>query len=72
MDQETRRWVDAEGTSFSMRSKESAIDYRYFPEPDMPVLDITPFMKGGSEWNEQGDPEILRPFDWIKQCKEEF
>jgi aspartyl-tRNA(Asn)/glutamyl-tRNA(Gln) amidotransferase subunit B len=33
--QETRRWDDPAGESYSMRSKEQAHDYRYFPEPDM-------------------------------------
>lgn len=37
--QETRRWEDAKGVGSSMRSKENAHDYRYFPEPDlMPVV----------------------------------
>jgi aspartyl-tRNA(Asn)/glutamyl-tRNA(Gln) amidotransferase subunit B len=37
--QETRRWDDAAGRTFVMRTKEYAHDYRYFPEPDlMPVV----------------------------------
>ncbi len=37
--QETRRWDDAKGASYAMRSKEDAQDYRYFPDPDLtPVV----------------------------------
>lgn len=37
--QETRLWDAAQGASYSMRSKEDAHDYRYFPEPDLvPVV----------------------------------
>ena len=45
--QESRLWNNAEGRTFSMRSKEQAHDYRYFPEPDLPPLVV------GAEWQKQ-------------------
>jgi aspartyl-tRNA(Asn)/glutamyl-tRNA(Gln) amidotransferase subunit B len=44
--QETRRFDDALGKSFSMRGKEEAHDYRYFPDPDLVRLHIS------EEWKE--------------------
>jgi aspartyl-tRNA(Asn)/glutamyl-tRNA(Gln) amidotransferase subunit B len=35
LEQETRRWDDVAGETFLMRTKESAHDYRYFPDPDL-------------------------------------
>jgi aspartyl-tRNA(Asn)/glutamyl-tRNA(Gln) amidotransferase subunit B len=45
--QESRLWNNAEGRTYSMRSKEQAHDYRYFPEPDLPALVV------GTEWQKQ-------------------
>jgi aspartyl-tRNA(Asn)/glutamyl-tRNA(Gln) amidotransferase subunit B len=39
--QETRRWDDAKGESHTMRSKEDAQDYKYFPDPDIPPVCLT-------------------------------
>ncbi|HEX4758297.1 MAG TPA: Asp-tRNA(Asn)/Glu-tRNA(Gln) amidotransferase subunit GatB [Terracidiphilus sp.] len=39
--QETRLWNSNEGRTYSMRSKEQAHDYRYFPEPDLPPLMVS-------------------------------
>ena len=53
--QETRRWDDNKDTSFAMRSKEDAQDYRYFPEPDLVPIEIS------DEWLnqiKQKEPEL--------------
>jgi len=45
--QETLGWDENAGHTYSQRSKEEAHDYRYFPEPDLPPLEVSP------QWLEQ-------------------
>ncbi|TET54448.1 MAG: Asp-tRNA(Asn)/Glu-tRNA(Gln) amidotransferase subunit GatB [Anaerolineales bacterium] len=42
VEQQTMGWDDAHGVTVPQRSKEFADDYRYFPEPDLPVIEISP------------------------------
>jgi len=50
--QETRGWVEAKGKTVSQRSKEYAHDYRYFPEPDLPPLNIS------KEWIQEMEAQL--------------
>lgn len=52
--QETRTWNEALGKTVSMRSKEEAHDYRYFPDPDLPPIEID-------------DAELLRAEDSVPE-----
>ena len=58
--QETRLWNADEGRTYSMRSKEQAHDYRYFPEPDLPPLIITPELLSKTRENMPELPEARR------------
>jgi aspartyl-tRNA(Asn)/glutamyl-tRNA(Gln) amidotransferase subunit B len=57
--QESRLWNNAEGRTYSMRSKEEAHDYRYFPEPDLPPLVV------GAEWQ----AEILKSMPELPEAR---
>lgn len=65
--QETRRWDEARETSYAMRSKEDAQDYRYFPDPDLAPVYVS------EEWIEQirsRQPEFCA--EKRKRYKEEY
>ncbi len=41
IEQETRKWDDDKGISFTLRTKENSEDYRYFPDPDLLAVNIS-------------------------------
>jgi aspartyl-tRNA(Asn)/glutamyl-tRNA(Gln) amidotransferase subunit B len=57
--QESRLWNNAEGRTYSMRSKEQAHDYRYFPEPDLPPLVV------GAGWQ----AEVLKALPELPEAR---
>ncbi len=57
--QESRLWSNGEGRTYSMRSKEQAHDYRYFPEPDLPPLVV------GEAWQR----EILKALPELPEAR---
>jgi aspartyl-tRNA(Asn)/glutamyl-tRNA(Gln) amidotransferase subunit B len=59
--QETRLWNQGEGRTVSMRSKEKAHDYRYFPEPDLLPVHV------GAEWRD----EVRRSLPELPEAKRE-
>jgi aspartyl-tRNA(Asn)/glutamyl-tRNA(Gln) amidotransferase subunit B len=58
--QETRGWNEDEGKTFSMRSKEEAQDYRYFPDPDLPPLVLGEAFVAGVRASMPELPEVKR------------
>ena len=65
--QETRRWDDTKGSSYPMRSKEDAQDYRYFPDPDLTPIVVS------DEWLEEiraAQPEFRT--EKLKRYKEQY
>ena len=65
--QETRRRDDLKGVSFAMRSKEDALDYRYFPEPDLPDLVLDQELLNQAE-----QAQLLIPSEKIRKMKSEY
>lgn len=64
---ETRNFNAQTGTTASMRTKETLNDYRYFPEPDLPPLEVTP------EWIAEvrtGMPSL--PQELVKKFTEDY
>lgn len=67
VEQATRRRDDIAGESFVMRSKEDALDYRYFPEPDMPPLFLSREITDSIEATPLHIPSHI-----IRRCRDEF
>jgi len=67
VEQETRWWDDARSVSYVMRSKANALDYRYFPEPDLPPLHLT------AEWIAARKAELQElPVEKIKRYRDVY
>ena len=59
--QETRGWDETKQVTFSQRKKESAHDYRYFPDPDLPKLKLSELPELSSKYIAKELPEL--PWD---------
>ena len=62
VEQETRSFEPASGATRSLRSKEEAHDYRYFPEPDLSALVLT-------EGRVERQAEVLPELPWVKSAR---
>lgn len=58
--QETRGWNENKGETYSMRTKETSDDYRYFPEPDLYPLQLT-------DWDVSNMPAELNRASWFEE-----
>lgn len=65
--QETRRRDDIAGQSIVMRSKEDALDYRYFPDPDLPPLMLTREIL-----DTVSEKSLIIPSLFVIRCRDEF
>jgi len=63
--QETRGWDENKQATFSQRKKESAHDYRYFPDPDLPKLKISEIPEFSNEALQATMPEL----PWEKRTR---
>lgn len=63
--QETRGWDEKRNKTFTQRTKETAKDYRYFPDPDIPKISVA--LK--SEFNEHRLSEIMPKLPSIKRVE---
>lgn len=68
--QETRGWDDAKGKTIGQRNKEEANDYRYFPEPDLPPIDLSKANDFDIEHLKNMLPEL--PKEKSKRFKDEY
>ncbi len=68
--QETRGWDDNKGRTFSQRSKESADDYRYFPDPDIPKYRFSDLPEFSREALQKELPEL--PWDKRERYARDF
>lgn len=58
--QGTRGWDEAKGKTYALRTKEGEADYRYFPEPDLPPLVLTPKMVSSAKASLPQLPAAIR------------
>lgn len=65
--QETRGWDENKARTVSQRVKETSADYRYFPEPDIPPMEIS------NEWLEKIKTQLVElPTEKIKRFREQY